>query len=103
MFTRVAPSAAATPEANPRLNLALEIIAKNKGKMALSMNALAEQMARRNATEDLTDGELEKAKEAMRNFVRKEVSHGSAKYAHKAGQARMRSGYSRIGLDSSAA
>lgn len=66
----------------------LEIIAENKGKMRLSMNALADAIARRYATEDLTDGELSRAREAMRNFLRKEAARGLAPYAHKAGTAK---------------
>ncbi len=34
---------------------------------------LAEEMARRYATEALTDGELEKAKEGIRNYLKKAV------------------------------
>ena len=56
--------------------------------MPLSMNALADAMAHDYATEDLTDGELEKAKEAMRNFLRKEAVGGLAPYAHKSGAAK---------------
>ena len=73
---------------DPRLRLALDIIAENKGKMPLSMNALADELARRYATEELTDGQLEKAKEAMRNFLRTEVKGALAPYAHKAGKAK---------------
>ncbi len=36
----------------------------------------------------MTDDELEKAKEVMRNFLRKEVTGGLAPYAHKAGAAK---------------
>ncbi|MCZ6759740.1 MAG: hypothetical protein O7D29_05095, partial [Gemmatimonadetes bacterium] len=72
----------------PRLNLALKIIADNKGKMSLSMNALADEMARRYATEDLTAGELKKAKEGMRNYLKKTVTGGLAPYAHNAGAAK---------------
>ena len=88
VFTRIAPSAADTQEGDPRLDLALEIIADNKGRMSLTMNALAEEMARRYATEDLTDGELEKAKEGMRNYLKKAVTGGLAAYAHKSGAAK---------------
>ncbi len=75
-------------EVDLRLNLALKIIAENQGKVPLSMNALAEEMARRYATEDLTDGESEKAKEAMRSYLRKEARDQLAAYAHKAGKAK---------------
>jgi len=80
-------AAKAGGEGDPRLDLALKIIADNKGKMSLNMNALAEEMARRYATEDLTDDELEKAKEVMRNFLRKEVTGGLAPYARMSGSA----------------
>ena len=56
--------------------------------MSLSMNALADEMARRYATEDLTAGELKKAKEGMRNYLKKTVTGGLAPYAHKAGTAK---------------
>ncbi len=62
----------------PRLRLALDIIAESEGKMRLTTNALADEIARRYATEEFTDGELERAKEAMRNFLRKEVTGGLA-------------------------
>ena len=88
VFTRVAPGASDTHEADPRLTLAIAIIAENKGKMPLSMNALADEMARRYATEDLTDGELEKAKGGMRNYLKKAVTGGLDPYAHKAGKAK---------------
>ena len=52
------------------------------------MNALAEQMAHRYATEDLTEGELERAKEGMRNYLKKVVTGGLAGYAHKSGAAK---------------
>ncbi len=67
---------------------ALELIADNKGKMPLSMNALAEEMARRYASEDLADGELEKAKEGMRNYLKKAVAGDLDAYAHKANKAK---------------
>jgi len=88
VFTRIAPSAADTQEGDPRLALALKIIAENKGKISLSMNALADAMAHRYATEQLTDGELEKAKEGMRNYLKKAVTGGLAPYAHKSGAAK---------------
>ena len=75
-------------EGDPRLKLALKIIAENKGKMSLTMNALAHDMAHRYATEQLTDGELEKAKEGMRNYLKKAVTGELATYAHKAGKAK---------------
>jgi hypothetical protein len=71
-----------------RLKLAKEIIAENKGKMLLNMSSLAEELARRYATEELTDGELEKAKEGMRNYLKKAAIGPLAIYAHKAGKAR---------------
>ena len=40
------------------------------------------------ATEDLTAGELKKAKEGMRNYLKKTVTGGLAPYAHKAGAAK---------------
>ncbi len=45
-------------------------------------------MARRAATEDLTGGELAKAKQGMRNYLRKAVTGELAAYAHKAGKAK---------------
>ena len=75
-------------EADPRLALALKIIAENKGKMSLSMNAFADAMAHLYATEELTAGELEKAKEGMRNYLKKAVKGELATYAHKAGKAK---------------
>lgn len=80
-------SATADDGDEPRLELALEIIAENKGKMILNMSKMAEEMAVRYATEELTDGELAKATESMRNFLRREVTGGLAPYAHKAGKA----------------
>ena len=56
--------------------------------MPLSMNALAEEMAHRCASEELTAGELEKAKEGMRNYLKKAVTGELAPYAHKAGKAK---------------
>ncbi len=88
VFKRVTPGAAKAKETDPRLDLALEIISKCKGKMPLSMNALAEEMARRYATEELTDGELERAKEGMRNYLKKAVMGELAACAHKADKAR---------------
>ena len=85
---RIAPSAADTQEGDPRLDLALKIIADNKGKISLTMNALAHDMAHRYATENLTDGELEKAKEGMRNYLKKAVMGELAPYAHKSGAAK---------------
>lgn len=73
---------------DPRLKLALDIVAEYKGKMPLSMIALADEMARRYATGEMTDGQFAKAKEGMRNFLRKEATNGLAKYAHKAGKAK---------------
>ncbi len=81
-------NAEANTEDDPRLKLALKIIADNKGKMSLSMNALAEEMAHRYATEELTAGELKKAKEPMRSYLRKEAFRGLAPYAHKSGAAK---------------
>ncbi len=52
------------------------------------MNALSDAMARHYATEELSAGELEQAKESMRIFFRKKVARGSAAYAHKAGTAK---------------
>ena len=40
------------------------------------------------ATKELTDGELEQAKESMRNFLHKEAARALAPYAHKAGTAK---------------
>ena len=54
--------------------------------MSLNMNALADAMAHNYATEELTAGELEKAKEGMRNC--KEARDRLAPYAHKAGAAK---------------
>ncbi len=88
MLRRCHGSGKSEGEDDPRLSRALEIIVENMGKMPLNMNALADEMARRYATEDLTDGELEKAKEGMRYFLRKEVIAGLAPYAHKAGAAK---------------
>jgi len=45
-------------------------------------------MARRDASEDLTDGQLEKSKEGMRNYLKKAVTGGLASYAHKTGKAK---------------
>ncbi len=56
--------------------------------MSLNMNALADVMARRYATEDLTAGELDRTKEGMRNFLRKEAKDRLAAYAHNAGAAK---------------
>ncbi len=50
--------------------------------MPLSMNALAEEMARRYAATELTAGELKKAKEGMRNYLKKTVTGELAPYAH---------------------
>ena len=76
------------PNSQRYLKLALEIIAENKGKMPLSMNALAYEMAHRYATEALTAGELEKAKEGMRNYLKKAVKGELAPYVHKSGAAK---------------
>ncbi len=75
-------------ESDPLLDLALEIIAENKGKMPLNMSELAEEMARRNTTDEPTDGEFEKAKQGMRNYLRKAATRELDTYAHKAGKAR---------------
>ncbi len=56
--------------------------------MSLNMNALADAMAHEYATEELSDGELERSKEGMRNFLRKEAKSRLAAYAHKAGKAK---------------
>jgi len=73
---------------DPRLELALKIIAENKGKMSLNMSEMAEEMAGRYATEELTDGELAKSKEGMRNDLKRAVKSELAPYAHKAGKAK---------------
>ena len=56
--------------------------------MSLTMSALADAMAHDYATEELTAGELDKAKEGMRNFLRKEAKDRLAPYAYKAGAAK---------------
>jgi hypothetical protein len=45
-------------------------------------------MARRNAAEGVTDGEVANAKEGMRNYLKKAVTGELAIYAHKADKAR---------------
>lgn len=56
--------------------------------MALNMSELAEEMARRNVTDGLTNGELENAKEVMRNYLRNAATQELAAYAHKTGKAK---------------
>jgi len=88
VLRRCQESAKVEAEHDPRLTLALGIIAENKGKMPLNMSELAEKMTRRSNSEDLSDGELEKAKEGMRSYLRKAATRELAVYAHKAGKAR---------------
>lgn len=73
---------------NPLFELALKEIAAHKGKAPLTMNALAEGMARRYATQELTDGELMKSKEGMRNYLKRAVAGELASYARKTGKAK---------------
>lgn len=88
VFGRVASGVAKVKDGDPLLDLATAIVAEYQGKMPLSMNALAEEMARCYATEELSGGELEKSKEAMRRFLRREITGRLASYAHKAGKAK---------------
>lgn len=93
VFGRVLPpptSTAAPEEADSDLLiLAIEIIRETASKMPLTMNVVAEEMARRYAGDaDLSDGEMARSKETMRNFLRNEVTGRLAKYANKASRAK---------------
>ena len=73
-------------ERDRRITIALEIIAENKGKGAEPSKAFAEEIARRYATVDLTDGELAIQTERMYEFLRtKAACEALAPFKHKFG------------------